>query len=134
VAEKSNYEKVKEFHEIFGCTVGDESNPGFVNLFDPALRIKLIKEEYTELAEAIEQNHDNTEIAKELADLLYVVYGTGVSMGINLDKVFKVVHDSNMSKLDDDGKPIYNSYGKVIKSDNYRQPNLSELIHGRTKT
>ena len=133
MSEKSNYEKVKEFHKVFGCNVGDESSPGFVDLFDPALRIKLIKEEYTELVESIEQNHDITEIAKELADLLYVVYGTGVSMGIDLDKVFKTVHDSNMSKLDDDDNPVYNSYGKVIKSDNYRPPNLSEVVNGKEK-
>jgi len=133
LSEKSNYEKVKEFHKVFGCNVGDESSPGFVDLFDPALRIKLIKEEYTELVESIEQNHDITEIAKELADLLYVVYGTGVSMGIDLDKVFKTVHDSNMSKLDDDDNPVYNSYGKVIKSDNYRPPNLSEVVNGKEK-
>ena len=124
---------VKEFHKVFGCNIGDESSPGFVDLFDPALRIKLIKEEYTELVESIEQNHDITEIAKELADLLYVVYGTGVSMGIDLDKVFKTVHDSNMSKLDDDDNPVYNSYGKVIKSDNYRPPNLSEVVNGKEK-
>lgn len=133
MSEKSNYEKVKEFHKVFGCNIGDESSPGFVDLFDPALRIKLIKEEYTELVESIEQNHDITEIAKELADLLYVVYGTGVSMGIDLDKVFKTVHDSNMSKLDDDDNPVYNSYGKVIKSDNYRPPNLSEVVNGKEK-
>lgn len=121
---------VKEFHEAFSLTVNDK--PNFNNPFygDYLLRQKLIDEEYEELCEAMNTN-DVKEIAKEMADLLYVVYGTAVTMGIDLDAVFAEVHKSNMSKLDDDGKPMYNSYGKVVKSDNYRPPNLSDLIDGR---
>ena len=129
----TNFEKVKEFHEVFGCNIGDNSSPGFVDSFEPVLRLKLIKEEYEELLEAIEKGQDNEKIAKELVDLLYVVYGTGVAMGLDLDRAFDLVHTSNLSKLDDDGNPIYNSYGKVIKSVNYLPPNLSELTNGREK-
>lgn len=121
---------VREFHEAFSLTVNDKPNfddPFYGNY---SLRQKLIDEEYEELCEAMNTGNVK-DIAKEMADLLYVVYGTAVTMGIDLDAVFKVVHESNMSKLDDDGKPMYNSYGKVIKSNNYRPPDLSELVHGR---
>lgn len=129
----TNFEKVKEFHEIFRCTIGNFDCPGFTNESDRGTRLRLIKEEYDELAEAIEENHDNKEIAKELVDLLYVVYGTGIAMGIDLDEAFDLVHNSNMSKLDDDGEPIFNNYGKVMKSVNYRPPNLQEIANGSKK-
>ena len=130
--EKSNFNKVREFHEVFGLSVRDSFDSDNPYNGDYPLRIKLIREEYEELMEAFEEgNYEN--IAKEMADLLYVVYGTGVTMGIDLDKALDIVHDSNMSKLDDDGKPIYNSYGKVQKSDNYYPANLSELLDGTRK-
>jgi predicted HAD superfamily Cof-like phosphohydrolase len=127
----SNFKKVREFHEAFGMTVNDEPNPNNPLRGELDLRFKLIHEEFNELMEAILTKNDINEITKELADLLYVVYGTGVSMGVDLDKAFDLVHQSNMSKLDDDGKPIYREDGKVLKSHNYRPPDLTEVTYGK---
>ena len=91
------------------------------------LRYKLIKEELDELQKAFEQK-DLVEVADALTDLLYVVYGAGHSFGINLDACFEEVQRSNMSKLDEDGKPIYNEYGKVMKGPNFSKPNLKQFI------
>jgi len=124
---KSNYEKVREFHEAFGLSHRDSFDASNPYSGDFPLRLRLIHEEYHEVMEAMERG-DPDQIAKELTDLLYVVYGTGVTMGVDLDRAFELIHESNMSKLDDDGKPIYNSYGKVQKSANYRPPDLGELF------
>lgn len=119
----SNFQKVKEFHEVMGMTVGQWpcSKP------ERGLRKDLI---YEECEEAIDQMYtmplDRTKIAKELADLLYVTYGTAVSFGIDIDKVFAEVHKSNMSKLED-GKPVKREDGKVLKGKNYAPPNLEQL-------
>jgi predicted HAD superfamily Cof-like phosphohydrolase len=91
------------------------------------LRLKLIAEEVSEFAESVQEN-DIVNAAKELADILYVVYGAGLAMGINLDQVFHDVHNSNMSKLGADGKPVYREDGKVIKGPNYQKPNLLWVI------
>ena len=91
------------------------------------LRYDLIKEELEELKEAIEQK-DMTEIADALTDILYVTYGAGHAFGINLDKCFNEVQESNMSKLDEDNKPIYNEHGKVMKGPNYFKPNLNKYL------
>ena len=91
------------------------------------LRIKLIKEELNELQQAI-TNQDLIEIADALTDILYVTYGAGHSFGIDLDKCFSEVQRSNMSKLGNDGKPIYNEDGKVMKGPNYTKPNLKQFI------
>ncbi len=91
------------------------------------LRIDLIREELEELSEAM-KNKDLLEVADALTDILYVTYGAGHAFGINLDKCFEEVQNSNMSKLDDDGKPIYNEFGKVMKGPNYFKPDLSKFL------
>ena len=92
-----------------------------------SLRYELIKEELDELKEAID-NHDIEEVADALTDILYVTYGAGHAFGINLDKCFEEVQNSNMSKLGFDGKPIYNDKGKVMKGPNYFKPDLNKFI------
>lgn len=131
---KSNFNLVREFHEVYGCTIGDVDNPGWPSAFEPSLRLKLITEEFQEFKEGIEEGLDLAHITKELADLLYVVYGTGIALGVDLDEAMKRVHESNMSKLDDGGNPIYNSYGKVLKGENYKPPNLTDLVNGTRTT
>jgi len=128
VKRKSNYEMVYEFHEAFGAKVGDDSRPGFCNADDSALRLKLIQEEFREVSEEIEKGDNPVNIVKELVDLLYVVYGTGVTMGIDLDEAFRIVHESNMTKLGEDGKPIYREDGKVLKGPNYKPADLTILF------
>ena len=91
------------------------------------LRLDLIKEELTELTEAM-NNKDLLEVADALTDILYVTYGAGHAFGINLDKCFEEVQNSNMSKLDENGKPIYNEHGKVMKGPNYFKPDLSKFV------
>ena len=91
------------------------------------LRLSLIKEELDELKEAIDKK-DLLEIADALTDILYVTYGAGHAFGINLDRCFNEVQRSNMSKLGDDGKPIYNEFGKVMKGPKYFKPNLSKFV------
>jgi predicted HAD superfamily Cof-like phosphohydrolase len=121
----TNYEKVKAFMEAFGQAV-----PARATMPDEEtmqLRLKLIAEEVSEFAESVQEN-DIVNAAKELADILYVVYGAGLAMGINLDQVFHDVHNSNMSKLGADGKPVYREDGKVIKGPNYEKPNLLWVI------
>lgn len=125
---RTNQERVHEFHEVYGCTIGDPENPG-INEDSGILRLKLITEEFNEVQDAFE-NGTLEEIAKELTDLLYVVYGTGVDMGLDLDECFRRVHASNMSKLGPDGKPIYNEFGKVLKGENYQPPDLTEVADG----
>ena len=91
------------------------------------LRIKLIEEELSELKDAI-KNNDIVEVADALTDILYVTYGAGHAFGINLDQCFKEVQESNMSKLDENGKPIYNENGKVLKGPYYREPDLKKIV------
>ena len=91
------------------------------------LRISLIEEELNELKDAIE-NNDIKEVADALTDILYVTYGAGIAFGIDLDKCFNEVQNSNMSKLGGDGKPIYNEFGKVMKGPNYFKPDLSKFV------
>tara|TARA_B100000035_G_scaffold29363_1_gene22529 strand:+ start:141 stop:488 length:348 start_codon:yes stop_codon:yes gene_type:complete len=92
------------------------------------LRIDLIEEELNELKEAI-KNNDIVEVADALTDILYVTYGAGHSFGVNLDECFDEVQRSNMSKLGEDGKPIYNENGKVMKGPNYFAPNLKKIVN-----
>ena len=121
----TNFEKVKEFMNTFGQEV--KNNPEFPDKKIVELRKKLIDEEFNELKEAIDDNNI-IEVADALTDILVVTYGAGVSFGINLDKCFEEVHRSNMSKLSEDGKPIYNEYGKVMKGPNYSPPNLKKFL------
>ena len=124
----TNFEKVKEFMTTFGQEV--KSNAEFPNDKIVELRKKLIDEEFNELKDAIKEK-DIVEVADALTDILVVTYGAGAAFGINLDKCFEEVQNSNMSKLGEDGKPIYNEFGKVMKGPKYFKPNLEKLINGR---
>ena len=127
----TNYEKVREFHKAFGAALDQPISQDLVNL-----RIHLIEEEGLELGKEFYADYasypcdayinppDKAKVAKELADLLYVVYGTAATFGIDIDRVFDEVHKSNMSKLGEDGKPVYREDGKVLKGPNYTPPNL----------
>ena len=121
----SNFEKVKAFMNTFGQEVKEKTE--FPNEKIIKLRYDLIKEELEELKEAIEQKNI-IEIADALTDILYVTYGAGHAFGINLDKCFNEVQESNMSKLGEDQKPIYNENGKVMKGPNYFKPNLNKFL------
>jgi predicted HAD superfamily Cof-like phosphohydrolase len=119
----NNFEKVKKFMQIFGQEV--KTQPTFPSEKIMNLRYDLIKEELSELKAAIEAN-DLIEVADALTDILYVTYGAGHAFGINLDSCFDEVQNSNMSKLGNNGKPIYNESGKVMKGPNYFKPNLKK--------
>ena len=121
----TNFESVRKFMETFGQEIKEKAE--FPNDKITALRYDLIKEELDELKLALE-NKDLKEVADALTDILYVTYGAGHSFGINLDKCFSEVQNSNMSKLDTDGKPIYNDKGKVMKGPNYFKPDLSKFV------
>ena len=121
----TNFQKVKIFMETFGQEV--KSQPSFSSEKINNLRYNLIKEELDELKKAMD-NKDLLEVAYALTDILYVTYGAGIAFGINLDKCFDQVQKSNMSKLGDDGKPIYNKAGKVMKGPNYFKPDLSKFV------
>ena len=121
----SNFNKVGIFMKTFGQEV--KNKPSFSKEKINKLRIDLIKEELDELKEAMD-NKDLLEVADALTDILYVTYGAGHAFGINLDKCFDEVQNSNMSKLDENGKPIYNENGKVMKGPNYFKPNLKKII------
>ena len=121
----SNFNDVKTFMETYGQEVKTKSmfpDKKIVNL-----RLALIKEELEELTNAI-QNNDIVEVADALTDILYVTYGAGHSFGIDLDKCFEEVQKSNMSKLDEDGKPIFNDNGKVMKGPNYFRPDIKKCL------
>ena len=121
----SNFNKVKTFMNTFGQEIRDKAS--FPDKKIVQLRIDLIQEELNELKEAITSN-DIIEVADALTDILYVTYGAGHSFGINLDKCFDEVQDSNMSKLDENKQPIYSENGKVMKGPNYYPPNLKKII------
>ena len=121
----SNFVKVKKFMQTFGQEV--KNGPSFPSEKIVKLRCDLINEELTELKLAI-KNNDITEVADALTDILYVTYGAGHSFGINLDKCFDEVQNSNMSKLDENNKPIYNDAGKVMKGPKYFKPDLSKFV------
>ena len=121
----SNFSSVKKFMETFGQEVKNKAEFPSEKIQD--LRVSLIDEELSELKEAI-KNKDIKEVADALTDILYVTYGAGHAFGIDLDKCFDEVQRSNMSKLDENGKPIFNEYGKVLKGPNYFKPNLDKFI------
>ena len=121
----SNFNKVKTFMETFGQEV--KTKPSFSTDKINSLRYDLIKEELEELKEAME-NNDLLEAADALTDILYVTYGAGHAFGIDLDKCFEEVQNSNMSKLDENGKPIYNEAGKIMKGPKYFKPNLKKFL------
>ena len=121
----SNFDDVKNFMNIYEQEV--KTKPSFPSEKIVQLRYDLIKEELDELSVAI-KDKDIVEVADALTDLLYVVYGAGHSFGIDLDKCFAEVQRSNLSKLNIDGKPIYNENGKVMKGPNYSKPNLKQFL------
>ena len=121
----SNFESVRKFMETFGQEIKEKAS--FPDAKITSLRFELIKEELEELKVAIEKK-DIKEVADALTDILYVTYGAGHAFGIDLDKCFAEVQNSNMSKLGADGKPIYNEKGKVMKGPGYFKPNLSKFV------
>ena len=121
----SNFNKVGIFMKTFGQEV--KNKPSFSIDKINKLRIDLIKEELDELKEAMD-NNDLLEVADALTDILYVTYGAGHAFGINLDKCFDEVQNSNMSKLSENGEPIYNESGKVMKGPNYFKPDLTKFV------
>jgi len=145
--ELTNFQKVKEFHKVFGRTK-DPEVPTIPSNDSIMLRWRLISEEYQELSEelfdsiteqngeffvtrdVIKEDIDLSKVAKEMADLLYVIYGTYAAIGIDADKVFTEVHRSNMSKLTKDGKVLRRDDGKVLKSDQYFPADIESVIYG----
>ena len=121
----TNFDKVGIFMKTFGQEV--KNQPAFSSEKINNLRYDLIKEELAELKDAMEKK-DLLEVADALTDILYVTYGAGHAFGIDLDKCFEEVQNSNMSKLDENGKPIYNESGKVMKGPNYFRPDLSKFV------
>ena len=121
----SNFSKVGTFMKTFGQEV--KTKPSFSSDKINKLRIDLIKEELDELQEAM-KNNDLLEVADALTDILYVTYGAGHAFGIDLDKCFDEVQNSNMSKLGENGEPIYNESGKVMKGPNYFKPDLTKFV------
>ncbi len=121
----TNFERVRKFMETFGQEIREKAQ--FPNEKITSLRYDLIKEELDELKVAI-NDKDIKEVADALTDILYVTYGAGHAFGINLDKCFEEVQNSNMSKLGSDGKPIYNDKGKVMKGPNYFKPDLNKFV------
>ena len=121
----TNFECVRKFMETFGQEIKEKAD--FPNEKITTLRYELIKEELNELKDAIDKK-DLKEVADALTDILYVTYGAGHAFGVNLDKCFEEVQNSNMSKLGDDGKPIFNENGKVMKGPNYFKPNLNQFL------
>ena len=121
----TNFEKVGKFMETFGQEVKSKSSLSSEKI--NSLRVSLIEEELEELKQAISEKN-LLEVADALTDLLYVTYGAGHAFGINLDKCFEEVQNSNMSKLDNNGKPIFNDNGKVMKGPKYFKPDLNKFI------
>ena len=122
----TNFNKVGTFMKTFGQEV--KTKPSFSSEKINKLRLDLIREELDELTEAM-KNKDLLEVADALTDILYVTYGAWHALGINLDKCFDEVQNSNMSKLDENGKPIFNEFGKVMKGPNYFKPDLSKFLN-----
>jgi len=121
----TNFEKVGMFMKTFGQEI--KKKPSLSSDKINNLRINLIEEEFKELKEALNKK-DLKEVADALTDILYVTYGAGHAFGINLDKCFEEVQKSNMSKLGNDGKPVYNEQGKVMKGPKYFKPNLNKFL------
>lgn len=127
VHEKSNYELVRDWHEKFGAFMA--SKPGIPTTDIVELRLSLIREEAAEVEKAI-ASHNLVDVAKELADLLYVTYGMAAAYGLPMDAIFRAVQTSNMSKLDADGNVVRNEKGKILKGPNYApaEPAIAEIL------
>ena len=122
----SNFQSVKKFMQTFGQEVKNKAEFPEEKIIN--LRLNLIKEELEEFREAVKKK-DIKEVADALTDILYVTYGAGHAFGIDLDSCFEEVQNSNMSKLDENGKPIYNEHGKVMQGPNYFKPDLSKFVN-----
>lgn len=122
------YTKVKEFQTIFKSHVSE--NPILPNIEERDLRKRLLEEEYNEYLEG-ENNNDIVEIADALGDMLYIIYGTAVSYGLPINEIFNEIHASNMSKLDENGNPIFREDGKILKGKNYFKPDLKSIIESK---
>ena len=122
----SNFERVKKFMQIFGQEIKEKA--GFPNEKITSLRYELIQEEVSELKAALD-SRNLKEVADALTDILYVTYGAGHAFGIDLDKCFKEVQNSNMSKLGENGQPIYNEKGKVLKGPKYFKPDFTKILN-----
>jgi predicted HAD superfamily Cof-like phosphohydrolase len=120
---------VREFHKAYGLPVRTE--PLVPNTKEIFLRVNLLQEEFEEYLEAVNED-DLVGIADALADMIYIIHGTALVYGLPLDEVFSEVHRSNMSKLDENGKPIYREDGKVLKGNSYSPPNIKEILDGKT--
>lgn len=116
---------VKQFHEVYGAYVSDESD--FPDLDTRKLRKDLLEEEFNEYLEG-ETNNNYIEVCDALGDMLYIIYGTALSYGMPINEIFEEIHKSNMSKLDENGKPIYREDGKILKGKNYFKPNISGIL------
>ena len=119
------FNAVKDFHEKFGQPVN--TTPVLPNSEERALRIRLMREEVAEYLES-EAEDDVVNIAKELADIIYIACGTALSYGYDLNAVFAEVHRSNMDKLGPDGKPIYRPDGKILKPDTWTKPDIKKVL------
>lgn len=126
----TNFEKVIHFMEVFKQEV--KQKPEFPDANTCQLRMRLIKEEYEEFEEAI-RHRDIVEVADSLTDILYVTYGAAAAFGIDIDKCFEEVQRSNMSKLDENGNPIYREDGKIMKGPNFSEPDLKSIIEENIK-
>lgn len=125
MAQINKLQMVYEFHKKFNSHIS--SSPTLPKDDERSLRISLLSEEYQEYLLG-EKNNDLVEIADALGDMLYIIYGTAVSYGLPIDAIFQEIHDSNMSKLDKNGNPIYREDGKILKGDNYFKPDLKKII------
>lgn len=121
----TQYHKVKQFHEIYDCNIG--SHPVFPSDDERELRKNLLKEEFDEYLKA-EEDSDLVEVADALGDMLYIIYGTAVSYGLPINDIFDEIHNSNLSKLDENGLPIRREDGKILKGPNYFRPNVAGVI------
>ncbi len=126
-AKATNFKKVAEFMKGYDQEV--MTQPSLPTFEVAKLRTELIKEEFTELIDAINKM-DIVEIADALTDILYVTYGAGHACGIDLDKCFEEVHSANMSKMGKDGKPVVGPSGKIMKGENYKEPNIKKVLFG----
>lgn len=122
-------EMVREFHETYGQPVGEVGSPMWLTKEREALRLSLIEEEYLDELRPAVKNADMIETVDALADLVYVIYGFAVELGVDLDEVIAEVHRSNMSKLDAEGNPIYREDGKVLKGPNFSEPDIADVIY-----
>lgn len=123
-------EQVREFHETFGALVNE--SPTLIDKGEFGLRVRMTNEEYHEMMDAYEEG-DLVEVYDAILDQIYLLVGTGVAMGLPIIEGLDEVHRSNMSKLGEDGKPIYREDGKVLKGPNYFRPNLARILEQATK-